>query len=141
MRRLPCDLRSSASSRPAPRPPRHRARSHAAESFRRRKARRCPGSWGQRRRSATGDRGAPEGELRGPIEELMQAAGSELAKAVVCKGESKWKGRLGKPDYAVLTDGALTGYVELKSPGHGANPNTYKGHNRDQWKRFKSLPN
>src|SRR5205085_8487545 len=62
-------------------------------------------------------------------------------KAVVPKGESLLADRLGRPDYAVLVDAALSGYLELKSPGHGANPNTFRGRDREQWKRFKSLPN
>ena len=35
----------------------------------------------------------------------------------------------------------LTGHVELKSPGTGAGPEHFKGHNKDQWQRFKALPN
>ena len=35
----------------------------------------------------------------------------------------------------------LTGHVELKSPGTGARPEHFKGHNKDQWQRFKALPN
>jgi hypothetical protein len=85
--------------------------------------------------------GQPEDQLRGPFEVLLKAAGGQLAKSVVAKGESALADRLGRPDYAVLTDGALTGYAELKSPGHGANPNSFKGRDRDQWKRFKSIPN
>lgn len=86
-------------------------------------------------------RGQPEDQLRGPLETLLKAAGVSLSKAVVAKGESRLEGRLGRPDYAVLVDGALSGYVELKSPGHGANPNAFKGTDRDQWKRFTSIPN
>ena len=85
--------------------------------------------------------GQPEDQLRGPLETLLKGIGAAVAKTVVAKGESLLPGRLGKPDYAVLVDAALSGYAELKSPGHGANPNTYKGHDRDQWKRFKSIPN
>lgn len=86
--------------------------------------------------------GEPEDQLRAPTERLLEDAGSALGKTVVPKGESRLPGRLGKPDYAVLVDAALTGYVEIKAPGRGANPNTFpKGHDKDQWKRFKSLPN
>ncbi|MCY3017506.1 MAG: N-6 DNA methylase [Planctomycetota bacterium] len=31
--------------------------------------------------------------------------------------------------------------MELKAPGIGANPNHFTGHNREQWKRFQSIPN
>ena len=86
-------------------------------------------------------RGEPEDQLRAPFEQLLKAAGIGLKKTVVSKGESLLKERMGKPDYAVLVDGALTGYVELKSPGHGANTSSFKGRDREQWKRFKALPN
>ncbi len=86
-------------------------------------------------------RGQPEDQLRGPLETLLKAAGASFSKAVVAKGESRLEGRLGRPDYAILVDGALSGYIELKSPGHGANPNTFKGSDREQWQRFKSIPN
>jgi len=85
--------------------------------------------------------GQPEDQLRGPLETLLKAAGVSLSKAVVAKGESMLAGRLGRPDYAVLVDGSLSGYVELKSPGHGANPNAFGGTDREQWKRFTSIPN
>lgn len=85
--------------------------------------------------------GEPEDQLRSPFETFMQAAGQALSKQIVCKGETLLPGRLGKPDYGILDSGLLAGYVELKAPGIGANPKQYRGHNRDQWKRFKSLPN
>ncbi len=60
---------------------------------------------------------------------------------IICTGETRLPDRLGKPDYAVHLHGLLAGYVELKSPGVGANPSRYSGHNRDQWRRFRSIPN
>jgi hypothetical protein len=47
--------------------------------------------------------GEPEDQLRGPFETFMQEAGYILSgqKAhVVCTGETRLAGRLGKPDYA-----------------------------------------
>lgn len=85
--------------------------------------------------------GEPEDQLRGPFEVFMQEVGHALAQAVVCTGETKLAGRLGKPDYAIHAAGVLAGYVELKAPGVGANPNRFTGHNRDQWKRFSAIPN
>ncbi|MCF8033240.1 MAG: hypothetical protein K9K66_08965 [Desulfarculaceae bacterium] len=43
-----------------------------------------------------------------------------------------------RPIYA---NGLLCGYVELKATGKGAKPSRYKGHDKDQWERFKNLPN
>ncbi len=85
--------------------------------------------------------GEPEDQLRAPFEAFIAAVGQAVGPDVVCTGETLLSGRLGKPDYAVHASGALTGYVELKAPGKGANPNAYKGHDRRQWKRFQAIPN
>ena len=38
--------------------------------------------------------------------------------------------------------GALVGFIEVKAPGKGANPRTFKGeHDKRQWERLRSLPN
>jgi hypothetical protein len=85
--------------------------------------------------------GEPEDQLRGPFEILMKEVGKLLSLDIVCVGETILPGRLGKPDYAVNVNKLLTGYVELKASGVGANPSRFTGHNRDQWKRFSSIPN
>jgi len=85
--------------------------------------------------------GEPEDQLRGPFETFMSELGKVLSYRIVCTGEPRLEGRTGKPDYAVLLNNLLVGYVELKSPGTGANPNRFKGHNREQWKRFQAIPN
>lgn len=85
--------------------------------------------------------GEPEDQLRGPFENLMTTVGKALGQSVVAKGESQLPGRLGRPDYAIVARKLLAGYVELKEPGKGANPDNYKGHDKEQWKRFQSLPN
>lgn len=47
-----------------------------------------------------------------------------------------------RPDYAVTVHGALVGFIELKSPGKGADPRKFKdAHDRAQWEKLKSLPN
>lgn len=85
--------------------------------------------------------GQPEDQLRGPLEVFLGQVGKAISRKVVAKGESQLPGRLGRPDYAILADKLLAGYVELKEAGKGANPDHYKGHDREQWKRFQSLPN
>ena len=85
--------------------------------------------------------GEPEDQLRGPFEAFIQEAGEALGRKVVCTGEARLAGRLGRPDYAVSVPKLLAGYVELKAPGIGANPNRFTGHNREQWKRFTAIPN
>lgn len=86
-------------------------------------------------------KGEAEEQLRAPFETLIQAVGAELDIEVVSKGESLLAHGQGKPDYATVADGALVGYSELKAPGAGVAPSRFKGHDRDQWKRFSSLPN
>lgn len=85
--------------------------------------------------------GEPEEQLRGPFENFIADAAGTLGWSVVCTGETKLPNRLGKPDYAVHVNRLLAGYVELKAPGFGANPRRFSGHNREQWKRFQSIPN
>ena len=85
--------------------------------------------------------GQPEDQLRGPFEQLINKASTALWMNVVCTGEAPLPDQLGRPDYAVHKSDLLTGYVEIKSPGTGANTNSYKGHNQHQWKRFSSIPN
>ena len=85
--------------------------------------------------------GEPEDQLRGPFEILMREAAGVLGWKVVCTGETPLPGRLGRPDFAVHRNQLLAGYVELKAPGTGANPKRFSGHNREQWKRFRAIPN
>ncbi|MDY6916890.1 MAG: N-6 DNA methylase, partial [Chloroflexota bacterium] len=85
--------------------------------------------------------GEPEDQLRGPFDALMGDVGDALGFKVVCTGETPLRDRLGRPDFAVHVNGLLAGYAELKAPGVGANQSRFKGHNRDQWKRFSAIPN
>ncbi len=86
-------------------------------------------------------RGEPEDQVRGPFENLMADLANAMGWKVVCTGETPLPERLGRPDYAVHLNGLLAGYVELKPPGAGANAKRFKGHNRDQFKRFSAIPN
>jgi len=85
--------------------------------------------------------GEPEDQLRSPFEQFIAEVGKIQALKIVCIGEARLPGRIGKPDYAVHSGGLLAGHVELKAPGTGAIPNRFTGHNRDQWKRFQAIPN
>ncbi|MFD0199301.1 MULTISPECIES: type ISP restriction/modification enzyme [Saccharothrix] len=46
-----------------------------------------------------------------------------------------------RPDYAIGVNGAITGYVEVKAPGHTVDPATFRGHDLVQWERQRDLPN
>jgi hypothetical protein len=90
---------------------------------------------------AAAARGEPEDQLKPPIDQLFTSYGKIVSKSIVLKGASLLKDRLGKPDFAAHDGKLLIGYVELKAPGKRANPDLYRGHDREQWERFKALPN
>lgn len=85
--------------------------------------------------------GEPEDQVRGPFENFMAGVAAALGWNVVCTGETPLPDRVGRPDYAVHLNKLLAGYVELKAPGVGATSTRFKGHNRDQFKRFSAIPN
>jgi hypothetical protein len=87
-----------------------------------------------------GSTGEPEDQLRAPLENFLQATGNAFHMKITPEGEARIHG-VGKPDYAVYSNGSLCGYIELKQPGKGADPNCYQGHDARQWERFKNLPN
>jgi hypothetical protein len=85
--------------------------------------------------------GEPEAQLSGPVSSLLEAIGKVIHRRIVAKAESALGDRLGIPDFGVVADGTLCGYVELKAPGEGADTSRYRGRNRAQWERFRSQPN
>jgi hypothetical protein len=85
--------------------------------------------------------GKPEDQLRAPIEEFFDKVGSLLGWEIECTGETLLPDRIGCPDYAIFLNQLLAGYLELKAPGKGANVKHYKGHDKEQWKRFSAIPN
>lgn len=92
----------------------------------------------------TAARGAPEDQLRAPLERLIAdlAELSQIPKGVIALvGETALAELKTRPDYAVSRGGALIGFIEVKAPGKGADPRRYKGHDKDQWDRIQSLPN
>jgi hypothetical protein len=84
--------------------------------------------------------GQPEAQLKSPVEQLFVAYSASISRTIVLKDESSIE-RLGRPDYAVESDELLIGYIELKDPEKGANPEKFKGHDAAQWERFKNIPN
>jgi len=85
--------------------------------------------------------GEPEAQLSGPVKALIEAIGAVIHRKVVAKAESATRDRLGIPDFGVVVDNALCGYVELKELGNGADTSRYKGRDKAQWERFKAQPN
>ncbi len=85
--------------------------------------------------------GEAEAQLSGPVSSLLESIGKIIHRNIVAKAESRLGERLGIPDFGMVVDGALNGYVELKAPGLGADTARFKGRDKDQWERFKSQPN
>ena len=83
----------------------------------------------------------PEDQLKGPVGELVRATGQLTGLTVGWRTEVHADDIDGRPDIGITTNGLLTGLVELKRPGLGARPEGFKGRNRNQWQRFKALPN
>ena len=92
-----------------------------------------------------GASGAPEDQLRTPLETLVH----ELAKltglqpdSVVMVGETSLAGLKTRPDYAVTHNNVLIGFIEVKAPGKGADPQQFRDrHDKDQWAKLQTLPN
>ena len=89
--------------------------------------------------------GAPEDQLRAPLEHLLKAL-STLAglpdDLVTLVGESTLSALATRPDYAVTVQGALVGFIEVKAPGKGSDPRRFVDeHDRKQWTKLKSLRN
>lgn len=95
--------------------------------------------------SGVGLAGAPEDQLRAPLESLIAVLAEVLSFApgdVVAVGETTLTALKTRPDYAVKVRNALAGFIEVKAPGKGADPRRFKDeHDRTQWNKLKSLPN
>ncbi|MFE0757717.1 type ISP restriction/modification enzyme [Inquilinus sp. NPDC058860] len=89
--------------------------------------------------------GAPEDQLRGPLEVLiadLALIAGHVPGAVGMVGETSLSEDRTRPDYAVTVRNALVGFIEVKAPGKGANPRAFRDkHDKAQWERLKSLPN
>jgi hypothetical protein len=89
--------------------------------------------------------GAPEDQLRAPLERLIRDLANldDLAPAgLSLVGETTLSHLQTRPDYAVSVNNALVGFVEVKAPGKGADPRKFTDpHDKAQWGKLKSLPN
>ncbi|WP_424116688.1 type ISP restriction/modification enzyme [Rothia mucilaginosa] len=95
--------------------------------------------------------GEPEAQLTNPVATLLQDFGALHSMQVVTVRETSLKTAGGglvseglvRPDYAIMVDGVLTGYVELKAPGKNIDPASFtkKSHEYKQWQRLRNLPN
>ena len=95
--------------------------------------------------SNPGASGAPEDQLRAPLELLVTSL-AELAGlrpgTVVMVGETSLADIKTRPDYAVTRRNALIGFIEVKAPGKGADPRRFRDpHDQEQWAKLQTLPN
>ena len=89
--------------------------------------------------------GAPEDQLRAPLEELVYSL-AELTGLtrghVTLVGETTLAHLATRPDYSVTARNALIGFIEVKAPGKGADPRRFTDdHDKRQWAKLKTLPN
>jgi hypothetical protein len=91
---------------------------------------------------ATNVAAQPEDQLKAPVQDLLRIAGTLFGIVVVPRTEAQVADLQGRPDIGVAVDGLLCGFIELKAPGLGADPERLRGEqNKRQWDKFKSLPN
>jgi hypothetical protein len=90
--------------------------------------------------------GAPEDQLRAPLEQLIKHDLAPVLKLavqdLVMVGETSLSDLKTRPDYAVTRRHALIGHIEVKAPGKGIFPADFTDpHDKDQWEKLKALPN
>jgi Type ISP C-terminal specificity domain/N-6 DNA Methylase len=88
--------------------------------------------------SGPGDR---EAAIRSPLESLLRTAGQRIGVNAVFHDEVRDDERHVRPDYGVSINGLISGYVEVKAPGHPLDPARFRGHDKQQWERQRDLPN
>ena len=103
------------------------------------------GAEAKKKLSNPGATGAPEDQLRAPLERLFQDLEEALGMAAhdaVLVGETSLADLKTRPDYSVTRKNALIGFIEVKAPGKGVIPRQFTdAHDKDQWEKLKALPN
>lgn len=83
----------------------------------------------------------PEDQLKPAVKTLLEECGATFGKKVLLRSETQVAGLGGRPDFGVDVEGLLCGHIELKAPGLGGRPDRLTGRDKEQWNKFKSLPN
>ena len=85
--------------------------------------------------------GSPEDQLRAPLEILIKDLAEIAGHTALLVGETSLGDLKIRPDYAVSVGNALTGFIEIKAPGKGADPRKFSDkHDKEQWAKLKALP-
>lgn len=77
--------------------------------------------------------GTNEDQLKPPVKRLLESLGARVRTEV--------QNEVGRPDLGVWKGGLLVGFVELKAPDKTIEPGRFQRHDREQWERFRLLPN
>ena len=84
----------------------------------------------------------PEDQLKRLVGDLIRrVCAAYVNGAVEYRSEVMPEDVDGRPDLGFTLDRLLVGLVELKAPGTGARAERFRGRNREQWRRFRNLPN
>lgn len=83
----------------------------------------------------------PEDQLKIPVANLLENIGDLLNINIETLTEVQVDDLAGRPDIGATVNSLITGYIELKAPGKGANTARLKGADKKQWNKFKNLPN
>jgi hypothetical protein len=92
------------------------------------------------REASRGNEG-PEALLADLVPALLTALAKQLNRPAVDLLGQPHMGEVGRPDFSVKDGALLVGHLETKPPGAGADVRRYRGHDREQWRRFAQLPN
>ncbi|GEM49661.1 type ISP restriction/modification enzyme [Deinococcus cellulosilyticus] len=83
----------------------------------------------------------PEDQLKRPVQDLIEQCGVFQKQDILSKTEAQVEALGGRPDLAVAVKSLLTGYIELKAPEVSIDPKKFDKRNKEQFEKFKSLPN
>lgn len=85
---------------------------------------------------------SPEAQLADLIPELFISLAPAAGRPGIDLRGQAYEAAIGRPDFSVKRGALLIGHVETKAPGAGADVEAFRGaHDRDQWSRFRNLPN
>lgn len=87
--------------------------------------------------------GRPEDQIQGPVARLVCAAGQKAGLKVVSHAEVPLKELAARPDFAIYVADGPVGFIEVKRPGKGADPETWPegSHDGRQWQNLRLLHN
>ena len=83
----------------------------------------------------------PEDQLKSPMSNLLEEVGKLLHLDINSVTEIQEKELSGRPDFGVTVKSLLVGHIELKAPEKSIEPSKFKGNDKQQWEKFKNLPN